>query len=142
MRQKIASKILHQWLVIPACCLLLLSGCGFADKAAINEVLDQRDQAMNARDIHQLAALLSDDFSADGRSRKQKLLEIQAFFEEFSQIEMHSHDRTITLDGSLAECEQNYSLRIFRDGQWRSTVQRERIQLKHTASGWKISGGI
>lgn len=126
-----------------SCCLLMLStGCGFADKAAINKVLDQRDAAMSARDTQALAALLVDDFTSDGLSKAQKLEQIKTFLDTFDQVDMHSHDRVISLHSPFAECEQNYSLRVQQGGEWRSVVQRERVILKHTASGWKISGGI
>jgi len=63
-------------------------------------------------------------------------------FQQFEEIQMHSYNRTITLHGPHAECEQSYNLRVFRDGDWRSLVQRERVLLEKNASGWKIIGGI
>ncbi len=122
--------------------LLLLAGCGFAEKDAIVTVLEARDQAVSSRDITAFGALLADDFMENGINKAERITEESALFKQFEEIQMHSHGRMITLHGPHAECEQSYSLRVLRDGDWRSLVQRERIQLKKNANGWKIIGGI
>ncbi len=121
---------------------LLLTACGFADKGAIVDIMKQRDQAISEKDIQRFANLLSDDFSENGKNREQKIEEVARLFAQFERLEMRSHDRTIRLHGPYAECEQSYTLRAFQDGTWRSLVQRERIHLKKTAHGWKITGGL
>jgi len=122
--------------------LLMVSACGFAEKDAITTVLEARDQAVSARDIAAFGALLADDFMENGINKSERITEEAALFQQFEQIQMHSHGRTITLHGPHAKCEQSYTLRVLRDGDWRSLVQRERIQLKKNAHGWKIIGGI
>ncbi|MDQ6975760.1 MAG: hypothetical protein Q9M22_04245 [Mariprofundaceae bacterium] len=122
--------------------LLVLASCGFAEKSAITSVLEKRDQAVSERNIIAFAQLLADDFMENGINKEARISQEAALFKQFEQIKMHSHARTITLHGPHAECEQSYSLRVLRDGDWRSMVQRERIQLKKNAHGWKIIGGI
>ncbi|MDQ6979629.1 MAG: nuclear transport factor 2 family protein [Mariprofundaceae bacterium] len=124
------------------CTLILLSSCGFAEKESIEQVLNARDHAVSERDIAAFSALLADDFNENGASKTDKVRAQQQLFEQFEQIQMQSHDRTLTLDGPHAACEQSYSLRVLQDQTWRSLVQRERVLLKKTAAGWQITGGI
>jgi len=122
--------------------LILLSSCGFAEKESIEQVLNARDQAVSERNITAFSSLLADDFNDNGISKADKIKAQQQLFDQFEQIRMQSHDRTLTLDGPHAACEQSYSLRVLQDQTWRSLVQRERVILKKTATGWKIIGGI
>lgn len=122
--------------------ILLLSGCGFSEKNSIVSLLDARDVAVSSRDIQAFAALLAEDYLENGLNKADRVRQETLLFQQFEQIEMRSHDRNIYLDGPHAECEQSYTLRVFRDNTWRSMVQRERIRFKKTASGWKVIAGI
>jgi len=121
---------------------ILLSACGFAEKESIEQVLNARDQAVSTRNITAFSALLAGDFNENGATKADKIEAQKQLFEQFEQIQMQSHDRTLTLNGPHAACEQSYSLRVLQDQTWRSLVQRERVLLKKTAAGWQITGGI
>ena len=130
-----------RWLLLLAS-VMLLSACGFAEKDAITTVLEARDKAVSSRDIDAFSSLLANDFMENNRDKASRIEQETALFQEFEKIQMHSHGRKIIVHGPHAECEQSYSLRVLRDGDWRALVQRERITLKKSAAGWKITGGI
>jgi len=124
--------------------LLLISACSEYDKVEINALLDARDIAVSTHDIKAYDALLIPDYhDQSGQTEFDVVSKMNRLFAQFESTEMHSSDRTIRLlDATHAECEQSYLLRVKADNTWRQLNQRERILLKKTDAGWKISGGL
>lgn len=133
--------------IIAACLLLAaaapLSGCSEVQKVEINSVMDARDQAISHKDIRAYSKLLLAGYSDHGQSKADVVAQMTDMFGRFDQLQMHSFDRTIrVLDPAHAQCAQSYRLRVSRDHTWRAIVEREQVDLRKTADGWKISAGL
>lgn len=131
-----------------AACLLFaaaapLAGCSEVQKIEINAVMDARDRAINAKDIHAYSRLLLPTYHDQGRNKADVIAQVKDMFGRFDRLEMHTFDRSIrVLDATHAQCIQSYRLRVRRDHIWRAVVEREQVDLRKTADGWKISAGL
>lgn len=132
-----------------ATCLFLavvaaqISGCTDIQKNEIRSVMKARDQAISHKNISAYSRLLLTGYHDRGYDKIQMVLQMMAMFNRFNKLEMHSFDRVIrVLDSSHAQCQQSYRLRVQRHKIWRTIVEREQLQLKKTADGWKISAGL
>ncbi|MDQ6973475.1 MAG: nuclear transport factor 2 family protein [Mariprofundaceae bacterium] len=123
--------------------MALLVACTPSPKGAVQHVLDQRSQAMQEKNIQHYAQLIADDYMSRGRDKKIVVAEMRRLFKSFDKIQMKTHDRTVRIvaDGH-AECEQNYQLKVYADGEWRNITHREQLLLRHKNNGWKIIAGL
>lgn len=133
--------------IIAACLLLAalvpLAGCAEVQKIEINRVMDARDQAISHKDIRAYAKLLLPAYRDHGQTKADVVAQMKDLFGRFDTLEMHSFDRTIRVqDATHAQCLQSYRLRVRRDHIWRAIVEREQVELRKTADGWKISSGL
>jgi len=113
------------------------------DKAAIYRLLDARDAAISARDLHAYARLIANDYQDRGWNKEQILRRSRDMFSAFIELNMQSFDRELRLlDATHAQCRQTYRLKARAGRDWRQIVQREQISLKKTDAGWQISGGL
>jgi hypothetical protein len=120
-----------------------LAGCSDAQKLAIRGVMNARDQAISHKDIRAYSRLLLTDYHDHGRNKVDVVTQMMDMFDRFDQLDMHSFNRVIrVLDGTHAQCEQSYRLRVRMHQTWRTIVDREQLQLQKTADGWKISAGL
>lgn len=118
---------------------LLLASCTNSYQDEINQLLDNRDASISARDISSYKSLISEQYlKAEGA---HAVAEMNHLFTRFEKVEMHTQQREIRLiNDKQALCEQTYALKVFADGQWRDMVQREQIKLSRSDKGWRISG--
>ena len=122
--------------------VLFLTACS-SDKSEIHQILDARDQAVSSHDLSAYKKLIHPDYEHLGQNLADISKRIEQLFSQFDTLEMKSSDRVIYfVDDEYAQCEQSYILRVKADNDWRSIAQKERIELRKSASGWKISGGL
>jgi len=123
--------------------LALLTACNATNTAGVAAVLDARNTAMNEKNISTYADLILDTYNVKGRTKEDVLLQIFTLFKDFQSIQMQTHNRHINIiDDNHALCEQNYTLKVKADGQWRNMVQQEQLQLTKQGNDWKISAGL
>jgi len=120
-----------------------LISCTPSDHAAVDQVLNQRSQAMQEKNIQQYAGLIADDYIASGRDKMKVVEEMQHLFQIFDEIKMETHHRTIRiLPHGHAECEQSYTLKVQVDGVWRNMTRREQLMLQNQDGDWKVTAGL
>lgn len=123
-------------------CLILIA-FNESDSAAINAVLDARNQAISSRDINAYSQLIADDYKENGHGKQDMLAQTVDMFRVFIELHMQSFDREVRLlNKQKAECRQSYRLKARAGADWRQIVEREQIKLKKTDEGWQISGGL
>jgi activator of HSP90 ATPase len=123
--------------------LVLLSTCGISAASSVNKLLDARDAAISQRDITAYATLIADDYHGNRQSKSDMIKQMRQLFAQFSQLQMKSFDRDISIiDSNHAEATQSYRLKVMMDGKWREMLQREELSLTRGASGWQISSGL
>jgi len=117
--------------------------CSPSEHAAVEEVLNQRTQAMQDKNIQHYAALIADDYIVSARDKMKIVEEMQHLFQIFDAIEMETHHRTIRiLPHGHAECEQSYTLKVQVDGVWRNMTRREQLMLQNQDGEWKVTAGL
>jgi len=110
---------------------------------AVEQVLNQRTQAMQEKNIAHYADLIADDYFSRGQDKQHIVADVQHLFQTFEKIEMKTSNRTVRiLSNDHAECEQSYTLRVFSDGQWRDITHREQLMLQRQGGSWKVIAGL
>ena len=124
--------------------LLATAACsGDIDQTEINALLDARDQAISRQDLGAYSSTLISNYHDRDQTKVVVVAHIIDVFEQFESTRMQSRHRRIQLiDASQAECNQSYTLSVKADGKWRKITGRERLYLKKTPAGWRISGGL
>ena len=123
--------------------LSLLSACSQGDRAAVDDLLSQRSIALKTKDLDQYQGLIADDYHALGRTKTDVVGDMQNLFLQFDAIEMQTYNRHIHLvDDMHAACEQNYTLRVLSDGDWRNLTRKEQLFLEKKEGVWKIVSGL
>ncbi|MDQ6952738.1 MAG: nuclear transport factor 2 family protein [Mariprofundaceae bacterium] len=123
--------------------MVWIVGCSANEHEAVEQVLNQRSQAMHEKNIQDYAALIANDYIALGRDKKKVVDDVQHLFQTFDKIQMVTHDRTVrVLPHGHAECEQSYTLKAYADGQWRVMTRREQLMLQKKGGVWKVTAGL
>jgi len=118
-------------------------GCSPSDHAAVEQVLNQRSQAMQEKNITLYAAVIADDYMSSGHDKKKVVDDMQHLFLAFDKIKMHTYNRTVrVLAHQHAECEQSYTLKVSADGTWRNITRREQLMLQKQGGVWKLTAGL
>ncbi len=128
------------WLLL----VLALAGCNApsSERQAIVVVLNQRQQALNSKDIGLYKALLSRDYKDKGKDCAAKAAELAALFTTFERIEARFFDRQMELTADSAVVTEQYTLRVTRQGKRFTLAGKEILRLRKGADGWKIVAGL
>lgn len=105
-------------------------------------VLNQRQQALDSKDISRYKALLSRDYQDKGKDYAAKAAELAALFTSFERIEARFFDRQLELTGDSAIVTEQYALRVTRQGKSSTFAGKEILSLRKEADGWKIVAGL
>jgi len=123
--------------------LAALTACNATNTADVAAVLDERNLAVNEKNIAAYADIIVDDYNQNHHTKDDVLTQMFGLFKHFQAIQMQTHNRHINIiDDNHALCEQSYTLKVMADNEWRSMVQQEQLQLTKQGDIWKISGGL
>jgi len=123
--------------------LAALTACNATNTADISAVLDERNLAVNEKNIAAYADVITDNYNQNSHTKDDVLMQMFNLFKHFQAIQMQTHNRHINIiDDNHALCEQSYTLKVMADNEWRSMVQQEQLQLIKQGDVWKISGGL
>jgi hypothetical protein len=130
----------HLWL--PA--FLLLLGCTTAepDQQAIRDLLAERQQALNARNLERYVAILSPGYRDKGLDYAGKRTELAQTLASWDEINFTADPYRITIQGSSARAKGTYRLRVARSGKKLELGGEEELRLAREAGTWKITGGL
>jgi len=123
--------------------LAALTACNATNTADISAVLDERNLAVNEKNIAAYADVITDNYNQNSHTKDDVLMQMFNLFKHFQAIQMQTHNRHINIiDDNHALCEQSYTLKVMADNEWRSMVQQEQLELTKQGDIWKISGGL
>ncbi len=124
---------------------VLLAGCGEQrsiedDIAAIYEVMAQRKQAIEARDLEQFAAVLSPSYQDTGIRRQDVLDYMAALFQQYDAIS-YSYKRTRP-DVKMNTARVIHTVKYSVNGGEKAAQVRETLIFRWQDGRWYIVSGI
>jgi hypothetical protein len=124
--------------------ILIISGCqgNNADRAAIETILKQRQQALSTRDSRLYLSLISRDYMDKGVDYQAKTAELVKTLASFDKIEYRSTDLRIDLGAGKATVTANYGLKVTTRGKELKMSGKEEIKLRKEDGGWRIVAGL
>ena len=108
----------------------------------IEQMLDQRSQALEKRDLGLYMAVVSPRYSEQGRGPDAVRGKVEGIFESFQDIHYRAFNRQVRLNGEKAVVEQGFRLEATLAGERRTFDDRERLELFREDGRWKIVGGL
>ncbi|BDV41665.1 lipoprotein [Geotalea uraniireducens] len=121
--------------------LFALMGCS-ADKRAIDDVLQKREQALAKGDSSLYATLISPAYRDDKTDAAGKRAELAKTLQRIGPVSYRSLSRTITVKGDTATVEGRYAMKIPLKGTPLELAGEETIRLRRETGGWKIVSGL
>ena len=134
--------------LLPLLVLGTVAGCASdprdpaADTRAIEQVLDARHAAMQARDGAAYAVLFSPNYHDRLGGRAEVVRAATDLFATYDSIELRISGRKVELRGDEAVAVQDYFLVATSQGLDQSLKGSERLVLRHEGGRWLIAGGL
>ena len=128
------------------CCfslvLLCLFACQKADSEGIRQILQQREEALQKKDLALYLSCISKSYQDKNENYEHLKNRIQGYFKSFDRIEYSSWDRSIQVDGESATVIQQFRLEVEREGKRQHYTGRELLFLEKEGRDWRIMRGL
>ena len=124
--------------------IVSLSWCGRSDQDMIREVIEQRAQAIERKNLDRYLECVSPAYhDSQGRGYDQLKERLETIFQGFERVEYLPGRRFVYPYGETAAVVQEFTLR-FRpsEGEVTSRKGKERIILKKEGKKWRIIDGL
>jgi ketosteroid isomerase-like protein len=122
--------------------LLFLLACQRADSEGIRQILQQRAEALQKKDLTLYLSCISKSYKDKNENYEQLKDRIQGYFKSFDRIDYSSWDRTIRVDGESATVIQQFHLEVEKEGRRRQYAGKELLFLEKEGSQWRIMRGL
>jgi len=108
----------------------------------ILELMEKRIQALKEKNLGLFSQIIASDYNFSGKDREQVLKEMAENFKIYKKIELELKNPRIQLFSGRAILVEDYQLRAWHQGRILEFQDKEKLELKKTPEGWKISKGI
>jgi ketosteroid isomerase-like protein len=122
--------------------ILFLLACQVSEEEKIYQILNQRQEALQRRDLSLYLSCISNAYQdkEEDLSRLQK--RIEGYFKTFDRISYSSWDRSIQIDGETAIIIQQFHLEVEKGGKKNRYSGKEVLFFKKEGKEWKIIKGL
>jgi ketosteroid isomerase-like protein len=122
--------------------ILFLLACQVSEEEKIYQILNQRQEALQRRDLSLYLSCISNAYQdkEEDLSRLQK--RIEGYFKTFDRISYSSWDRSIQIDGETAIVIQQFHLEVEKGGKKNRYSGKEVLFFKKEGKEWKIIKGL
>ncbi|RNC66602.1 MAG: nuclear transport factor 2 family protein [Desulfuromonadales bacterium] len=121
---------------------LSLTGCGNADRRAVEEVLHRREQAMATGDTALYASIISSAYQDKGMDCRAKNEDMIKIMNGFGRIDYRSLNRTVQIEGDSATVSDRYAMKVTFRGKPLELAGEATLRLRRETGGWKIVAGL
>ncbi len=122
--------------------ILFLLACQVSEEEKIYQILNQRQEALQRRDLSLYLSCISKAYQdkEEDLSRLQK--RIEGYFKTFDRISYSSWDRSIQIDGETAIVIQQFHLEVEKGMKKNRYSGKEVLFFKKEGKEWKIIKGL
>jgi len=122
--------------------LLCLIACQKTDSEGIRQIVQQREEALQKKDLALYLSCISKSYKDKNENYEQLKNRIQGYFKSFDRIDYSSWDRSIQFDGESATVIQQFRLEVEKDGKRQHYTDREVLFLEKEGRDWRITKGL
>jgi ketosteroid isomerase-like protein len=119
-----------------------LLSCQISEEDRINQTLNQRQEALQKRDISLYLSSISESYQDKNEDYFGLQNRMTGYFKNFDQIRYRFWDRTIYFEGEEARIVQQFQLEVEKNGKQNDYSGTEAIFLKKEGKQWKIVRGL
>jgi len=112
------------------------------EEDAISEVLAQRVRALQLKELKLFQALLDPEYNFRGKDFKKLQAEMADNFRNYDSIRLELDRPRVSFRGDRAEVVEGYRMKALYRGQRLEFNDTEKLELRRTPQGWKISKGL
>jgi ketosteroid isomerase-like protein len=127
-------------------CLLFaifsLFACQISEEEKINQILNQREEAFQKKDLSLYLSCISKDYQDKDEDFNRLQNRIGGYFKTFDQIKYTSWDRSIHFEGETARVVQQFHLEVEREGKRNRYSGKEALFFRKEERKWKIIKGL
>ncbi len=122
--------------------LLCLPACQASDEQKIQQVLKQREEAFQRKDLPLYLSCISKSYQDKTEDYDQLKSRIEGYFKRFDRIEYISWDRAIQIEGKSATVIQQFRMEVEKGGKREPFAGKEMLFLGKEGGAWKIVKGL
>ncbi len=122
--------------------LLALVACQKSDSEGIRQTLQQREIALQNKDLSLYLSCISKSYQDKNENYDQLQNRIQGYFKSFDRIDYSTWDRSIEVDGDRATVIQQFRLEVEKGGNRHPYTGKELLFLEKEGKDWKIKRGL
>ena len=122
--------------------LVVFSACQTSEEEKIYQILRQREEAFQKKDLSLYLSCISSDYQDKGEDFKRLKERIEGYFKTFDRIDYRSWDRSVNVAGENAEVVQQIRLEVERGGKRNQHSGTELLFMKKERGKWKIAKGL
>jgi hypothetical protein len=119
-----------------------LLACGSSDQKGIEQVLNQRAEALGKKDLALYLSCVSKSYQDKGEDVDRLRDRIGGYFQTFDRIAYACKGRSIQIEGTEAAVIQEFQMEVERGGRKRSHSGKEALLLRKESGQWRIVGGL
>jgi len=108
----------------------------------ILKLMEKRIQALKEKNPGLFSQIIAPDYNFSGKNRERVLKEMAENFKIYKKIELELKNPRIQLLSGRAILIEDYQLRAWHQDRILEFQDKEKLELKKTPEGWKISKGI
>jgi ketosteroid isomerase-like protein len=122
--------------------LIFLPACQRTDSEGVRQVLQQREEALQKKDLTRYLSCISKSYKDKNEDYEHLKDRVQGYFKTFDRIEYSSWDRSIQVNGESATVIQQFRLEVEKEGRRRQYSGRELLFLEKEGNQWRFMRGL
>jgi hypothetical protein len=122
--------------------VLFLLACQVSEEEKIYQILNQRQEALQKRDLSLYLSCISKNYQDKEEDFNRLAKRIDGYFKTFDQISYSSWDRSIQIDGEKAVVFQQFHLEVRKGEKKNRYSAKEALFFKKEGKEWRIIKGL
>ncbi len=122
--------------------VLLLQACSSAENGKIEDLLAQRAEAFQKKNLALYLSCISKDYQDKEENFEKLKNRVSGYFETFDRMDYSAWDQSIEVEGRNATVTQQYRIEVEKEGKKNQHVGAEIVHLQKEGGEWKIISGL
>ncbi len=122
--------------------LVLFLACQSSEENQVRQTLNRREEAFKKKDLSLYLSCISKDYQDKDGGLSELRKRMEAYFKSFDRIEYDYWDRSIQIEGEIAEAVQQFHLEVDKGGKTNRYSGKEAFLLRKEGRVWRILKGL
>jgi ketosteroid isomerase-like protein len=130
------------WKIVSGSGLYSIFAGHAAEEDSIKAVLEKRVRALHTKDLELFKQVVDPDYSFKGKDFDQVVGQMREYFKNYDSIELSLDEPRIRFHSGRADCVEGYRMKATQNGRTKDFNDTEKLEMRKTPEGWKISKGL